>query len=172
MKNKLALILVGTALVVTSTVLKVSAQSASSLSLQSVATGFCLDSDKKYVGPEAPPNQGTVYTKPCKSNNPYQKWNPSKSGSGVILTHPKTGLCLTNFKGRTIEKDSILVTSGCDDNKNQMWFFTSNRTPNDNRSDGQWKNVETGLCLDSNNNGEAYTLGCSGQHTGQNWGTR
>ncbi len=170
MKNKLALILVVTALAVTSTVLKVSAQSASSLSLQSVATGRCLDSDKKFVGPEAPPNFGTVYTTPCKSNNPYQRWNPSKSGSGVILTHPKTGLCLTNYKGN-VNKYSILGTAGCNDEKNQKWFFTSNRTPNDNRSDGKWKNVSTGLCLDSNNNGEAYTLGCSDQHTGQNWGT-
>jgi hypothetical protein len=173
MKNKLALILVGTTLAFSNTVLTFSAQSASGLSLQSVATGLCLDSDiKKLVGIKIPV-AGDVYTKPCKSNNPYQKWNLSQSDSSIILKHVKTGFCLTSRSRDGNGQRRFTGTEPCNNDEGiDKWTFTSNRTPNDNRSDGKWKNVKSGECLDSNNKGEVYAMECSDRHAGQNWGTR
>jgi Ricin-type beta-trefoil lectin domain len=177
MKNKIALILGSTALVVTSTVLMISAQSASALSLQSVVTGLCLDGDSRNVGPEAPSNTGTVYTNPCKSSNPYQKWNLLQNGgNSITLTHSKTGFCLTAVPLSVLAEPGPdgpdIFLSTCDGSDYQRWFFSSNRTPNDNRSDGKWKNVATGRCLDNDNNRKVYLLECKNQYAGQNWGSR
>jgi Ricin-type beta-trefoil lectin domain len=171
MKNKLAMISFSTIIAFSSTVLTVSAQSASALSLQSAVTGLCLDSEQaKLVGIKVA--QGNVYTKPCKGNNPYQKWDLSQSGSSIILKHFKTGFCLTHGSVQHASSSYGLITKPCDGRAEQKWNFTSNRTPNDHRSDGTYKNEATGLCLDSNQNGQVYTMGCENRRTGQNWSTR
>ncbi|WP_181792845.1 RICIN domain-containing protein [Streptomyces sp. WELS2] len=57
-------------------------------------TGRCLDSD----------TDGNVYTKECRSDNPYQQWVPSdRSGSTrVRLRNVQTGLCLTAVNSTSV----------------------------------------------------------------------
>jgi hypothetical protein len=114
MKNKIALILGSTALAIASTVLMVSAQSASAgevYSLENIATGLCLDSN----------DNGNAYTKGC-NGGAYQLWN---------------------------------------------YTSTSHNPPY-----GKYWNVATGRCLDSNNKEELYTYPCKDGYGGQNWFSR
>jgi Ricin-type beta-trefoil lectin domain len=155
MKNKIALILGSTALAITSTVLMVSAQSASAgevYSLENIATGRCLDSDPG----------GKAYTLGC-NNGAYQRWDVSQSGSGYILRNDKTGRCLdSNDKGDAYTLD-------CNGGPYQLWNYTST---SHHPPYGKYWNVATGRCLDSDNSGNAYTYPCKDESGGQNWFSR
>jgi hypothetical protein len=146
MKNKLALIFVGTTLAFSSTVLTVSAQSIKG-TVQSQNTGRCLDGGRG----------GDIYTKDCENNNAYQRWDIPKNGSNYILKSQGTAYCLdSNNEGR-------VYGSNCkSDNPYQRWEFSSG-------DGGKYKNEKTGRCLDSNNKGEVYTLGCAKDRAGQKW---
>jgi hypothetical protein len=155
MKNKIALIIGSTALAIASTVLTISAQSASAgevYSLENIATGLCLDSN----------NNENAYTKGC-NNGAYQRWDVSQSGSGYTLRNEKTGLCLdSNDNGNA-------YTKGCNGGAYQLWNYTST---SHNPPYGKYWNVATGRCLDSNNKEELYTYPCKDESGGQNWFSR
>jgi Ricin-type beta-trefoil lectin domain len=146
MKNKLALILVGTILAFSSPVLTVSAQSIKG-TVQSQNTGLCLDGGRG----------GDVYTKPCDGDNAYQKWDIPKNGSNYIFKSQGTAFCLdSNDGGEVYAKDCK------PNNPFQRWEFSSG-------DGGKYKNEKTGLCLDSDNKGKVYALGCAKARTGQKW---
>ena len=146
MKNKLALILVGTTLAFSSTVLTVSAQSIKG-TVQSQTTGRCLDGGRDQK----------IYTRGCEGSNAFQRWDINKNGSNWVFKSQGTALCLdSNDNGK-------VYGSNCkSDNPFQRWEFSSG-------DGGKYKNEQTGRCLDSNNKGEVYTLGCANHCTGQRW---
>jgi Ricin-type beta-trefoil lectin domain len=148
MKNKIALILGSTALAITSTVLMVSAQSASAGQVQSQVTGRCLDGSRSK----------DIYTRDCEGNNAYQRWDIYQDGSSNwTFKSQGTALCLdSNNEGNVYTND---CKSG---NPYQRWVFSSG-------DGGKYKNEKTGLCLDSDNNGNVYATGCTEDRTGQRW---
>ncbi len=146
MKNKLALILVGTTLAFSSTVLTVSAQSIKG-TVQSQTTGRCLDGNR----------DGKIYTRGCEGNNAYQQWDIGKNGSNWVFKSQGTALCLDSGN------DAKVYANNCkSDNPYQRWEFSSG-------DGGTYKNEKTGLCLDSDNKGNVYALGCAKHRTGQRW---
>ena len=148
MKNKLALIFVGTILALTSTVLTVSAQSAAAGQVKNKATGLCLDGDRG----------GNVYTKGCTSNNGYQHWDFSDKGSNIwVFKSNASALCLDSDKAGNVYAKSCKQS-----NPYQRWVFSAS-------DGGTYKNEATGLCLDSDNQGKVYTYGCAARYAGQKW---
>jgi hypothetical protein len=79
-------------------------QNRSNWVLTSNGTALCLDSN----------NNGEVYAKPCKDDNPYQRWVFSNDGGKY--KNEATGLCLdSNGQGE-------VYTLGCaDKNTGQKW---------------------------------------------------
>jgi hypothetical protein len=105
---------------------------------KNLATGFCLDSNKK----------GQAYTHGCNGGG-FQKWNVAGT-SVVTFKNVATGLCLDSNTRR------LVYTKGCNGGSFQKWRVTyagGNRV---------FKNLATSFCLDSNTKRRLYTHGCNG----------
>ncbi|MFI6644783.1 RICIN domain-containing protein [Streptomyces sp. NPDC050504] len=84
-----------------------SANAAEIKQYRNAQTGLCLDSNAN----------GSVYTKQCGSDNPYQKWERRYEDGVLRLRNLKTGRCLSKAGG-----GSKITTQPCVTDGTQQWL--------------------------------------------------
>lgn len=124
---------------------------------RSWATGVCIDSNWA----------GQAYTLGCNGGN-FQNWWPAGDGwTGcgyygcgpvVVLKNDETDLALDSNAGGSVYTNPYL---NWDNNMYQRWLMTGNDTVT------QLENVQTGLCLQTNGQGDLFTTDCGSNF--QDW---
>jgi hypothetical protein len=103
-------------------------------------TGLCLDSNSK----------GSVYTKSCGSDNPYQKWERRYEDGVLRLRNVATGRCLSKSTG------SKITTESCVTNGTQQWLEEKANGTTRITGYGWPSGTLVKAAVDSNAKGDAY----------------
>jgi Ricin-type beta-trefoil lectin domain len=118
-------------------------------SYQNRRQGACLDSN----------SSGEAYTLGCNTGQ-YQDWDIQNiSGNLYYLKNRATGLCLD------ANSSNKAYTLSCNGGTNQRWTRVSSGY-------GQWKNYQTGKCLESSvyaTKQDVFTANCDSTDQTQLW---